>query len=54
MTRWLRRIRAAVGMVLIWGVGWAIIGGAIMEGIVDHHGKILDMWPQTLSIPGFL
>jgi hypothetical protein len=54
MTRWLRRIRAAVGMGLIWGVGWAIVGGAIMEGIVDPHGKILDMWPQTLAIPGFL
>ena len=54
MTRWLRRIRAAVGMGLIWGVGWAIVGGAIMEGIVDPHGRILDMWPQTLAIPGFL
>lgn len=54
MTRWLRRTRAAVGMGLIWGVGWAIVGGAVMEGIVDPHGKILDMWPQTLAIPGFL
>lgn len=54
MARWLRRIRAAVGMGLIWGVGWAVVGGAIMEGIVDPHGKILDMWPQTLAIPGFL
>ena len=54
MTRRLRRVRAAVGMGLIWGVGWAIVGGAIMEGIVDPHGKILDMWPQTLAIPGLL
>ena len=54
MTSWLRRIRAAVGMGLIWGIGWAIAGGAIMEGIVDPDGKILDMWPQTLAIPGFL
>ena len=54
MASWLRRIRAAVGMGLIWGVGWAIVGGAVMEGIVDPHGKILDMWPQTLAIPGFL
>lgn len=54
MRSWLRRIRAALGMGLIWGVGWAIVGGAIMEGIVDPHGKILDMWPQTLAIPGFL
>ena len=54
MTRWLRRTRAAIGMGLIWGVGWAIVGGAVMEGIVDPHGEILDMWPQTLAIPGFL
>lgn len=54
MTKWLRRIRGAVGMGLTWAVGWAIIGGGIMEGIVDPHGKILDMWPQTLAIPGFL
>jgi hypothetical protein len=31
-----------------------VVGGAIMEGIVDPHGRILDMWPQTLAIPGFL
>ena len=54
MKKWLRRIRGAVGMGLTWAVGWAIIGGAIMEGIVDPNGKILDMWPQTLAIPGFL
>ena len=52
MTRWLRRIRAAVVMGLIWAVGWGFIGG-LME-IVDPHGRILDMWPQTLAIPGFL
>ena len=54
MKNWLRRIRGAVGMGLTWAVGWAIMGGAIMEGIVDPHGKILDMWSQTLAIPGFL
>lgn len=54
MTQWLRRVRAAAGMGLIWAIGWAVVGGAVMEGIVDPHGKILDMWPQTLAIPGFL
>ena len=54
MAKWLRRIRAAVVMGLIWAVGWAVVGGAVMEGIVDPHGKIRDMWPQTLAIPGFL
>jgi hypothetical protein len=54
MKQRLRRIRGAVGMGLTWAVGWAVIGGAVMEGLVDPHGKILDMWPQTLAIPGFL
>lgn len=54
MTKWLRRIRGAIGMGLTWAIGWAIVGGAIMEGIVDRDGKILDMWPQTLAVPGFL
>jgi hypothetical protein len=49
----LRRIRGAIGMGLIWGLGWAVVGGGIMEAFVDPHGKILDMWPQTLGIVGF-
>lgn len=53
MKRWLRRIRGVVMMGLTWAVGWAVVGGGVMEGIVDPHGKILDMWPQTLAIPGF-
>jgi len=54
MSPWLRRLRGVVGMGLTWSVAWAVVGGAIMEGIVDPHGHILDMWPQTLAIPGFL
>src|SRR5918992_5973371 len=54
MKRWLRRIRGAVGMGLTWAVGFALVGGGLMEALVDPHGKILDMWPQTLAIPGFL
>lgn len=54
MKSWLRRLRGAFGMGLTWAIGWAIVGGGIMEGIVDPHGRILDMWPQTLAIPGFI
>ncbi len=52
--RWLRRVRGALGMGLTWAIAWAVIGGGLMEAIVDPHGRILDMWPQTLAIPGFL
>lgn len=51
---WLKRVRGALGMGLIWAVGWAVLGGGIMETVVDPHGEILDMWPQTLAIPGFV
>ena len=54
MKKWLRRIRGAAGMGLIWAVAWAIVGGGVMEAFVDPHGAILDMWPQTLGIAGFL
>jgi hypothetical protein len=30
-----------------------IVGGVVMEGIVDTNGRIADMWPQTLAILGF-
>lgn len=26
MSRWLRRIRGAVGMGVTWAVGWALVG----------------------------
>jgi hypothetical protein len=40
-------------MALLWAVVWAIVGGGVMEGIVDRDGAILDMWPQTLALVGF-
>jgi len=52
--KWLRRMRGAVGMGLIWAVAWAIVGGGVMEAFVDPNGAILDMWPQTLGIAGFI
>jgi hypothetical protein len=54
MNTWLRRLRGAVGMGLVWGVAWAIVGGGIMEAFVDPDGRILDMWPQVLGMAGFL
>lgn len=53
MADWPRRVRGMLKMGLAWGIGWAVIGGGIMEGIVDPQGRILDMWPQTLAVPGF-
>ncbi|MEZ4456503.1 MAG: hypothetical protein R2882_08140 [Gemmatimonadales bacterium] len=54
MGNWLRRLRGALGMGLSWALVWAVVGGGIMEAFVDPDGRILDMWPQTLAIPGFV
>jgi hypothetical protein len=53
MTRWLRRIRGAVVVGLTWAVAWGVVGGGVMEAIVDPHGRIADIWPAVLGIPGF-
>jgi hypothetical protein len=54
MPGWLKRVRGALVMGLVWGVTWGVVGGGIMEVFVDPHGEILDMWPQTLAIIGFV
>jgi hypothetical protein len=53
MNHWLRRIRGAVMVGITWALAWGIIGGGIMEAIVDPHGRIADIWPVVLGIPGF-
>jgi hypothetical protein len=54
MPSWVKRVRGVALMGLVWGVAWAVVGGGIMEAFVDPHGEILDMWPQTLGIVGFV
>lgn len=51
---WVRRLRGVVGMGLLWGAAWAIIGGGVVEGIIDPQGKVVDMWPQLLGVVGFI
>jgi len=53
MTRWLRRFRGAVVVGLTWAVGWGLVGLLVMETFVDPHGRIADIWPMVLGIPGF-
>src|SRR5687768_17584775 len=58
MRHWLRRIRGALGMGIVWAIGGALIGGFIelllnvFSGLEALHA--IDMWPQTLAIPGFV
>ena len=53
MKKWLRRLRAALGMGVIWGMIWGLVGGFVMEAIVDPNGKIGDMWPPFFAMLGF-
>jgi drug/metabolite transporter (DMT)-like permease len=53
MKKWLRRIRAALGMGVIWGIIWGLVGGFVMEGIVDPDGRIGDIWPPFFAMLGF-
>ncbi len=53
MKKWLRRIHGADGMGLTWAAGWALVG-VLIELLVDPNGSLVDMWVQTLAIPGFL
>lgn len=50
----LKRLRGALVVGVVWGAVWAVVGGGIMEGIVDPRGEIADMWPQLFGITGFL
>lgn len=57
MKRWLRRIRGALGLGLIWfAVGFGI--GAVIELIhnvwPNPVGGAVDIWPAVLGYPGFL
>ena len=54
MNYWLIRIRGAAVVGLTWAVGWGLVGLLVMETFVDPHGRIADIWPMVLGIPGFL
>jgi hypothetical protein len=57
MTSWLRRVRAAVGMGLIWAIGWALVGFGIelVHNVWPNPlGSLVDIWPAVLAYPAFL
>lgn len=51
MRTWLFR-SGAIGMALIWAVGWGAGAGGFIEAFVDPHGEIEDVWPMVLAILG--
>ncbi len=47
MKEWLRGILGAVGMGLTWAAGWGLVGGGLMELLVDPTGSVVDVWPSS-------
>lgn len=53
MGRWLRRFKGAIVLGGVWAFGWALLS-IPMELWIDPNGRIADIWPMVLAIPGFL
>ena len=59
MKPWVRRVRGTIGLGLLWAAGGFCVGGMIelLDNILPGGlamASAVDMWPQTLAIPGFL
>ena len=58
MKKWLRRIRGALGMGLIWAAGWALVGVLIRLGWslgvpMEWFVEVFDAPLPALAVPGF-
>jgi len=57
LKKWLRRIRGAFGMGLIWAVGWTIVGMSIMiiaDTFMGFDASVVDIWPPVFAYPAFV
>ena len=53
MNNWMSGIRGAVLVVVLWVIGWGLGFGGIAE-LLDPDGRVQDVWPTMLAIPGFI
>ena len=53
MKKWMHGIRGVFLIVVLWVIGWGMGFGGIME-LIDPDGKIQDVWPTLLAVPGFI
>jgi hypothetical protein len=53
MNKWMGGFRGAILMIVLWVIGWGLGFGGIME-LFDSDGKIQDVWPTVLAIPGLI
>ena len=53
MKQWMRRVRGALLMGLVWALIWA--PAAVLIGlIIDPDGSMDEMWPAIGAYPGFI
>lgn len=53
MKKWMSGISGALLVVALWVVGWGLGFGGIIE-LIDPDGKVQDIWPVVLAIPGLI
>ena len=53
MKNWMNGLKGAVLIIVLWIIGWGLGFGGIME-LVDTDGKVQDVWPTVLGVPGFI
>lgn len=47
-------IRGALVVPVVWAVTWTVAGSLLMEGVLDRHGAIVDIWPTVLFLLGLV
>lgn len=52
MMRWLRRLRGALGIGVMWALGWALFGG-VLGLVFDAGTAVTEMWMGALLAVGF-
>ena len=40
-------------MIVLWVIGWGLGFGGIME-FIDPDGKVQDIWPMVMAVPGLI
>jgi hypothetical protein len=53
MNKWMSGIRGGALVVVLWVVGWGLGFGGVAE-LLDPDGRVQDVWPTVLAIPGLI
>lgn len=54
MPQWVRRVRSALVMGLLWALVWAPVALALGIFVLDPDNSRDEMWPMVGALPGFV